>query len=229
MKPEELIQETEKGLTKWEGYLFAKLTALGSKSEGPLYALQLEDGKELPIQKKVLPWMEDPVLQTCLGERVTVYGTLRDSEAGINYEKLVRPKGPLNLDIKLDLTDNTLWINKMPGPAPDFPPTMKEVQVGFAVQWPYRSIWEGECPSTQLYDIWIEDPCNRMVWKWSRSLRFLDEVTPVELPGGSPKIVSVPWHYFDDAITQEGTYVVAAKFIASGQIVRKAFSVQFAH
>ena len=58
------------------GFLFSKLQAIGSRSEGPVYFLQQFDEKEIPILKKVHLWEEDPVLQKLLGKKVTLHGRL---------------------------------------------------------------------------------------------------------------------------------------------------------
>ena len=61
MKTKEIKKKTPKiKLKKFAGYLFARLHAIGSKSEGPLYFLQLRDVKEMLIMKKVPPWKNDP-------------------------------------------------------------------------------------------------------------------------------------------------------------------------
>lgn len=228
-------------LEKLEGYLFAKLHAIGSKSEGPLYYLQLWNGKEVIVVKKVRPWENDPVLHGWLGKKVVIYGRPYSVEMGetirpaIAYEWLMNDDEPLAMKFKLDLKDNTLWINNMPGPAPEFPPEMKKLNMTLAVRWPYRtgmpkkrSHWKGECPTSQCYDFWLEDPKGNVIWQWGQCMLFKNEPTEVVIPGGSAKKVRASWPYFEDAIGREGLYVARARFIASGQEIRMPFEVKFA-
>lgn len=71
-------------IVQFDGYLFSKLAAIGTKSEGPIYLLQQPDYSELPIQKHTQPWSEDPALHRLLGKKVTVHGArIGDS---ISYE-----------------------------------------------------------------------------------------------------------------------------------------------
>lgn len=66
------------------GFLFSKLAAIGTRSEGPIYFLQQFDEKEIPIVKKAHLWEEDPVLQKHLGKKVTIHGRL--VEGRIEYK-----------------------------------------------------------------------------------------------------------------------------------------------
>ena len=218
-------------LKLFEGYLFAKLQALGSKSEGPGYFLQFMDGKEIPIAKKAMLWMNDPVLHPCLGQKVALAGAINpvddsDPRDGIHYAHLLNRTEPLQLGLELGLEEDTLWINKMPGPPPKYPPRMKSFAMKLSVQWPFRSIWRGECPSSQVFDFGIENPDGKTIWQWGNCMMFRTETTQVQIPGGSPKAVKVPWFYFEDSIMQEGLYVAKAEFIASGQVIRKPFWVE---
>jgi hypothetical protein len=65
---------------KYDGYLFAKLDKIGTKSEGPVYYLQLFDNKDVCIKKKSELWENDPVLHNCLGKKVTITGTLKNNK-----------------------------------------------------------------------------------------------------------------------------------------------------
>lgn len=73
-------------MARFDGYLFSKLKAIGSKSEGPFYFLQRWDYSETPVIKKTMSWEEDPNLQKFLGKKVIIEGTLE--QKGIRYEKI---------------------------------------------------------------------------------------------------------------------------------------------
>ncbi|MEZ5534876.1 MAG: hypothetical protein R3F02_04560 [Thiolinea sp.] len=75
-------------MKKIDGYLFAKLANIGSRSEGPVYYLQQFDYTELQVVKQVNLWEEDPVLQPLLAGKVTIDGEVHPD--GIVYEQ-VRP------------------------------------------------------------------------------------------------------------------------------------------
>lgn len=68
----------------YTGYLYAKLSAIGSKFEGPVYYLQQLKGGDLVVAKKCLPWENDPVLHQILGTKIIVRGTLTNE--GITYD-----------------------------------------------------------------------------------------------------------------------------------------------
>ena len=61
---------------KFDGFLFSKLQAIGTRSEGPAYFLQKFDEKEVPILKHTMMWQADPALQKYLGTKVTIEGEL---------------------------------------------------------------------------------------------------------------------------------------------------------
>lgn len=237
LKKEKVIKPK---ITRLEGYLFARLTAIGSKSEGPLYYLQLWNDKEVIIEKKVKPWQNDPVLHGCLGQKVVIHGKLISpvTELGksLKYYRVFNMDKPLLLDLNTGLRNNTLIINKMPSPASYFPPEMKSITFGLTVVWPYKdgaesqkSIWTGDCPTNQLYDFSIENPKGETIWKWSKCMLFNEKSTVVKIHGGEANGVKVPWFYFDDSITMEGIYAIRAKFIASGQEISEAFKVEIIH
>lgn len=232
MKTTKIAQKKAVELEHFEGYLCAKLQLLGSRSEGPQYFLQDKEGKEIHVLKKVHLWEKDPALHACLGEQVTLLGRLRKEEhkrrRGIEYTAVLNAAKPLNLGLKLSLKEDILWVDKMLPAVPEFPPVMKNMALYFSVQWPYRSIWEEEIPSSQFFDFWIENPRGENIWQWSKSMLFLDEPIKVSVPGGSPYEFKIPWFYYEDAIVQEGMYVIRAKFMASGQEIRKPFWVKFA-
>lgn len=230
-------------LEQYQGYLFARLHLIGSFSQGPCYYLQPLKGEDLLLFKRVELWKDDPVLHACLGRKVTVFGSKikkseeeAESEPGIRYAYLLNEEIPLEIRLDLGLPDDTLWINKMPAPSPKYPPELKKLPLKLSVRWPYReeegqerSIWSGECPTSQLFDFGIEDPHGHTIWQWGNCMLFRPEPTKVEIPGGSPKTVKVPWFYFEDSIAEEGLYVAKARFIASGQEVRKPFRVEFVY
>jgi len=104
------------------------------------------------------------------------------------------------------------------------------------VQLPFKkeakketSSWAGQCPTSQLYDFWIDDPAGKTIWRWSNAVQFLNESTKVIIPDGALKVVKARWNYFANSITKEGLYTAHAKFIASGQEIKKPFWIRFAH
>ena len=143
-------------MPKFDGYLFSRLTAIGSKSEGPLYFLQQFDYEEYQVIKKAPLWKNDPKLHKYLNRKVSITGDM--SFSGIDYKSiaLYKPGGKLaaanTLQIDLKLQHNPLWIDKQPGPKKG----MRSTTFTLLVKWPYRSIWEGQCPTTQLYDFFVE-------------------------------------------------------------------------
>lgn len=224
----------KKEMKRFDGYLFSKLDKIGSKSEGPVYILQKWDYKEIPIVKKAELWKKDTALHKFLGKKVNIEGVLREKE--IHYEKIdsfLNPDEPaeklLDIDLKLQLKDDgVLWINKMPSPKP-VPPSIKNMQLTLLVRWPYRSIWSGTCPTSQLYDFFIESPKGNVIWQWSKCVIFGEKPTLVEIPGGASFEFPVTWNYFDNAIELIGTYKARGVFIASGQEVSEEFEIKFAY
>jgi hypothetical protein len=69
-----------------EGYLFSKLAAIGSKSEGPQYFLQQFNYDELSIIKQAVPWQEDRNLHPHLNKKVKIEGTITPN--GIEYTSI---------------------------------------------------------------------------------------------------------------------------------------------
>jgi hypothetical protein len=57
------------------GFLFAKLAAIGSRSETPLYYLQQLDDSERRVAVNAKPFQDEPMLRPYLGTKVTVTGT----------------------------------------------------------------------------------------------------------------------------------------------------------
>ena len=214
-------------MEKFDGYLFSKLHLIGSKSEGPAYFLQQFDYKEIVVIKHANLWQEDPVLHKCLGKKVTVEGKM--SSSGIVYEKIMdyvhrrRAAEEKRLEVGLKLGTDILWVNKMP-PAPQPSQCM---DLTLLVKWPYRSIWEGLCPTTQIYDFSIEHE-DKTIWRWSEGRIFAQVITPVHIPGGDYHEFPEVWKIDPDDIESEGTYTARALFIASGQEVSKDFEIKFA-
>lgn len=218
-----------KALEEFEGYLYAKLERLGTFSEGPEYYLQGRHGEEDRIVKKAELWKEDPILHDLLGERVIVYG--EKTANGIVYERIV-PAAQLEQKLRVWLTsgleNNTLWVNRMPDPAVSrFPPEMRSISLSLHVQWPYRSIWRGECPTSQAFDLWIEDPDGRELWQWGESMLFETRPTMIEVPGGSPFAAKVEWFFYDRSFLEPGRYKARTVFLPTGQEAELYFEVRF--
>ena len=75
-------------MKKINGYLFAKLERLGSKSEGPEYYLQLLEevpgyGPIIKLKKQAELWQEDENLHPLLGEKI-----LLTSDLAISYNEV---------------------------------------------------------------------------------------------------------------------------------------------
>ncbi len=75
-------------LQKYDGFLFSKLQAIGTRSEGPAYFLQKFDEKEIPILKHTMMWQPDPALQKHLAMKVTIEGEM---VGGVLTYKSVKP------------------------------------------------------------------------------------------------------------------------------------------
>ena len=69
------------------GFLYVKLDAIRTKSEGPLYFLQLRNYEEIPIVKKSEhAWEWDEELDTFLHTRVRMKGKSIPIEGRIRWE-----------------------------------------------------------------------------------------------------------------------------------------------
>lgn len=213
----------------FDGYLFSKLASIGTRSEGPSYFLQQWDYREIPVKKRSFPWMPDPELHPFLDKKVTISGEI--GQEGIHYYKVtglaeetekgsIAPREGLKVDVQLGFGE-TLVVHK----GESAPPT-QPLDLVLSVEWPYRSIWRGQCPTSQLYDFFIERNGEIVTW-WSKNMTFLQVITSVEIPGGSPELFPVRWFLSTDDIKEEGTYTLRARFIASGQEVTKTFNVKF--
>lgn len=214
-------------MAQFDGYLFSKLHLIGSKSEGPAYYLQQFDYRELLVVKKVYPWEEDPQLHPHLNTKVSIEGV--QTLNGIEYEKIgpykpgKREEEERRLEVELAVDPNPLWINAMPG-GPN-PPSALELTL--RVRWPYRSIWEGVCPTSQFYDFWVEHD-GKEIWRWSADKHFKPVVSQIAIPGGDFHEFPEIWKVGKDDVPGEGTYVAKTIFIASGQEAESEFEIKFA-
>lgn len=72
------------------GTLISRQTNIGSRSEGPQYFICPTDNykrwREIPIQKKILRWMPDPVLHKFIGEMVILSGEITETKDTISIE-----------------------------------------------------------------------------------------------------------------------------------------------
>jgi hypothetical protein len=215
-------------MSEFHGFLFSKLDLIGSRSEGPTYFLQQFDYSEIPIEKRAELWQEDPNLQEVLATKVTVIGNL--SAGGLGYDS-VRPYSPApttaereeTLRVALRLNPEEIRIDKMP-PAPLVP----ALEITLEVEWPYRSIWRGICPTTQIYDFFVEFE-GKTKWQWSQGKFFAPALTPVAIPGGSPHAFTETWIIKPDTVKGEGLYTVRGLFIASGQVAERQIQIRITH
>jgi hypothetical protein len=72
------------------GYLYAILSAMGTRSEGPEYFIQISDSQEHAIAKKTtggLRFLEDHRLHSLIGQKVRIEGEF--SHDGISYDQVV--------------------------------------------------------------------------------------------------------------------------------------------
>lgn len=215
-------------MERYDGFLFSKLRHIGSKSEGPDYFLQQFDYKELPVLKKVLLWQQDPELQKFIAGKVIIHGKM--NSGGICYETIedyssaIVERKENQLEVIVTPGSDVLWIDKMP------PGSQRQqcMTLTLRVKWPYRSIWEGLCPTTQLYDFSIELK-DKTIWRWSEGRVFAQVLTPVNIPGADWIDYTEVWVCNPDAIQDEGTYTVRSLFMASGQDVTENFEIKFAH
>ncbi len=214
-------------MKNFKGLIFSKLSAIGTKSEGPAYFLQQVDYSELKIQKTTPAWEADPTLHQFIARKVVISGNLVDNY--LCYDKIIEAnseKFPW-VNIYLNLKGNTLWVNKMP-PIPDIPTSPKGVQVGLYVQWPYTTPWHGTCPTSQIFDLEILPPTGKSLWKWSKGKKFKKQETEVALEGMIQHEFTAEWTYFEKEIPVEGTYTLVGTFFPTQSEVRKEFQVKFA-
>lgn len=73
-----------------DGFLYAKLRAVGTRAKGPGEFLQTFDDEEFPIVTHTMMWQTDQVLQTHLGR-----GDRKRCDAGdVLYYAAIRPYEP---------------------------------------------------------------------------------------------------------------------------------------
>jgi hypothetical protein len=58
------------------GYLYSKLSGVGTRSEGPVYFLQKFDGSEIQIAKRTTIFQDDARLRAHIGTKITIVGTV---------------------------------------------------------------------------------------------------------------------------------------------------------
>ncbi len=209
-----------------EGYLFPKLAAIGSKSEGPAYFLQTWDKKELTVEKKTHPWEEDAALHRFIARKVKIQG---ESAGGtIKYDSIMDLDAPGELiaGLHLHLPDNTLAVIK--GFIVDTRiAEPKKLKMTLSLYWPYVGEWTGTAPTTQMYDFELFAPSGKSVWKWSKCMLFRKQKTKVRLPGLIHHEFSVEWSYFDRDVEEDGVYKAEATFLPTGKAVSLGFEVKF--
>ena len=218
-------------MATFEGYLFAKLHSIGTRSEGPFYLLQSWNKSEHLVNKKTLAWDEDPELHKFLGKKVAIEGA--SDQDGIQSDKITTLlPGPVNLpDMELKLEHDVLWVNKMP-PSPPSPQGMNlRLIVIPRPLGPRPDPYNGVCSTTQVYDFSIQKG-DDIIWQWSKEYTkehtFSQVVTPVNLAGEVSVEYSERWSFSPEDIKAEGDYQARADFIASGHAVVKTFQVKFA-
>jgi len=215
-------------LAEFDGYVFSKLHAIGTKSEGPAYFLQQWDYREIQIAKKAHLWEDDPALHQFLGKKATIEGSLDQNI--IHYDKITgyqpskEPELQKKLEVRVKPERDVLWVNKMPGGGE----AKQSMGLTLLVKWPYRSIWTGLCPTSQIYDLFVERN-GEIIWQWSKEHVFLEVLTPVEVPGGDFIPYTETWYFHPKDIRSEGIYTARGKFIASGQEAIANFEIKFAY
>ena len=72
------------------GKLISRQTAVGSRSEGPVYFLipsdEYQKWEEIPIRKRIMRWMKDPVLHDLVGETISITGEIIETRDTITME-----------------------------------------------------------------------------------------------------------------------------------------------
>lgn len=212
---------------RFTGFLFSKLQLIYTRSEGPAYFLQLFDYTEIPINKNGMPWQEDEQLQALLGKKVTIEGGM---EAGRIHYEFVEEYDPFlavnegneeeaekTLELALLTESDTLVIDGLA--------EQQFFNMTLQVNFPYRCIWKGTCPSSQLYEFIVQKGDDE-IWRWSDGKVFTTAITPVSIPGGSPHTFKETWQIDPKVFTEEGIYTIRAIFIASGQEVEKEINVE---
>jgi hypothetical protein len=228
-------------MENFEGYLFAKLFAIGSKSEGPEYFLQQwtdsQKNSDTQIKKKSNLWEEDPELHSLLGRKVSIEGKLNLEK--IEYTKIEvvstlpnSEQDKLKFALKIEgqgynEAEGLLSIILKPSNTFSAPSPLRKLNIILTVEWPFRSIWHGECPTSQLYDFYITDLEEKTIWQWSKSMIFTQNKTSVNIPGGSPIEFPVSWYYQGEALEKMKTLNFKAIFSSTGNVINKAIKIKF--
>ncbi|MCD4733210.1 hypothetical protein K8R78_03105 [bacterium] len=129
-------------------------------------------------------------------------------------------KVELKLSVDLGLKEDTLEIGKE-----------EEVKLELTIVAETEAkVWEGECPSSLIYDFTITSAESREdgdTWRWSRDSgrMFATVVTPVVVEGSAKytEVVNLSSKLFE----KEGKYLLTATFVASGQSITQSFEVKF--
>ncbi len=215
-------------MEEFDGYLFSKLAAIGTKSEGPVYFLQQSNYNEIIIKKKAMLFENDSTLHALLGKLVKVKGEIHINE--IDYAEISELDLKNNIILKeglkleLELGTDELLIDKKPGN----PQTTIYLALSLLVQWPHKSIWHGTCPTSQIYDFIIKYN-DEIIWRWSDNKAFTFMITPVQLSGGAFHRFKEVWAIDPEIIQCSGSYEATAMFIASGQQVSKKFDLKISN
>jgi hypothetical protein len=176
------------------------------------------------VAKKVEPWEEDPKLHEFLARKVTIEG--KYGPGGISYDEILPLQQPVQVEekLKLDLIleADTLVVDQMPSPYP----RKQTFDLMLLVTSLDPKGWEGQCPTSQIYDFGIIDPKGKRIWQWSWGKVFLPVITPVIIPDEETVKYPETWVFSPFDIKSEGTYTAWARFIASGQEVSRNFEVK---
>lgn len=75
---------------KITGKLVSRNAWVGTRSEGPVYYIlptdEYEKWGEIPVRKKILRWMKEPVLHELIGEIITIKGEIIETKDTITMD-----------------------------------------------------------------------------------------------------------------------------------------------
>jgi hypothetical protein len=77
------------------GKIISRLSAVGTRSEGPIYFIlptgEYAKWKEIPVRKKMMRWMKDPILHDLVGEILSLNGEIIETKdtITIDYDEVV--------------------------------------------------------------------------------------------------------------------------------------------
>jgi len=77
------------------GKLISRLSAIGTKSEGPIYFIlptgEYSKWKEILVRKKEMRWMKDPILHDLVGEIISIKGEIIETKDSItiDYDEVI--------------------------------------------------------------------------------------------------------------------------------------------